>query len=171
MWKKLLISVIACVSTSAFAQQSSEDKGVRPYVQFGISGLDLKVGTTTYDIGSTATTYVGVEVLGWLGLELNAATAWNQSGTAKLDFVGGYLRPFTKISEDGQVFFRYGANDITIGTAYGNAALGTYTAYGVGANWYFGNDKSTYIQLDYMVWGKQGNTTLSGVGVSVGQRF
>ena len=171
MWKRLLMSVIACVSTSAFAQQSSEDKGIRPYVQLGISSLDLKVGNTTYDIGSTGTTYVGIEVLGWLGLELNAASAWNQSGTAKLDFFGGYLRPFTKVSDDWQVFFRYGTNDITIGTRYGTASVGSYTAYGVGTNWYFGDDKSSYLQLDYMVWGKEGNTTLSGLGLSVGHRF
>jgi hypothetical protein len=170
MWKKLLMLVIACVSTSAFAQQAAEDKGIRPYIQAGISGLDLKVGSTTYDIGSTATGYAGIEVLGWLGLEVNTASALDASGTAKLDFTGAYLRPFSKISDDSQVFFRYGSNNITLGTLYGSASR-TFAAYGVGANWYFGNDKSTYLQLDYMVWGKNGNTTLSGIGLSVGQRF
>jgi len=169
--KKVIVAVaVAFVSATAFAQQSSEDKGLRPYVSAGISSLDLKVGSTTYDIGSTATTYVGIETLGWLALELNVATAWDVSGTAKLDFVGGYLRPFTKVSDDGQVFFRYGSNSITLGTTYGSASR-SFAAYGVGANWYFGPDKSTYLQLDYMVWGKNGNTTLSGLGLSVGKRF
>ena len=170
MLKKLLISVVACVSTQALAQQAAEDTGIRPYIQAGISGLDLKVGSTTYNIGTTATGYAGVEVLGWLWVELNTASALNASGTARLDFTGVYLRPFKKVYDNGQVFFRYGSNNINLGTTYGSASR-TFAAYGFGANWYFGDDKSTYVQLDYMVWGTNGNTTLSGVGISTGRRF
>ena len=133
--KKFMVAVVPLFFTTAvFAQNKVDDNRTRFYAQAGLAGLDLKVGSATYDIGTTATTYLGVETMGWLGFELNASSAVSQSGTDRLDFLGAYVKPFYKVSEETQIFVRAGTNDITLGSRYGTASR-NFSAYGVGANW------------------------------------
>ena len=151
--------------------QSSIDDGGKIYLQAGYSALNINYGKYSYNIGSTYTGYLGVNIHKNIGFEILGATTNTADYSTTLNFDGIFIKPKIAVNDFVEFFGRVGVNELNLKTSYAGSYTGSYVAYGAGVNFYFTDDKKQYIQIDYMNWAHNNGYSLSGGGLSYGFRF
>lgn len=182
--KILSIAMLGIVGTLPVQAQS---QGSGWYGELGYLGMSMKNdysgGSETvtpslarFVIGKEVTSNIAVE--GMAGLTLSKATV--DSTKVSNTMTGFYLKPFTNLSTDTQVFARlgYASNSAKAeGTSGSSTWSSSQPSYGFGIQTMLGKD--VYAAIDYMDYGKKTfdaskyNATIkySGFTLSVGTRF
>ena len=109
--------------------------------------------------------YAAVEAM----LLLGVSESTNLGAPLKLESgVGIYLKPRVRFGESAEVFARLGWANINtkVGTT---SATDNGTSYGAGAS--YGFNKTTSLNLDYMVYNEANNSKIDGVSIGVGYKF
>jgi len=177
--KKLFtfFTLIACGSL-AYADNGKNDS---VYVDLGYTALTYTDGTdfsptaARIMVGQNTWSNFGLEGMLGAGLTSNKQTVSGIAFTVSIPTMYGlYVKAYTNVSEDFELFGRLGYTGFSRKIAYSSTSTtdsGSALSYGIGAK--YAVTKSTTISADYMVYqkGSGSKAGLTGFTFGVGYNF
>lgn len=176
-FKKLAaIAAVTLVSTAAFAQSAND--GVYAEVAYTASTykVDNLSGSWTPSalrgvVGKGLSENLAVEGMLLFGMSDSTNLGVNLKLTSGAGF---YLKPRVKLGESVEVFARLGWANINskVGSTITSSSTNTSdngTSYGLGGSYSF--NKTTSLNLDYMMYNDSNGAKIDGISVGVGFKF